>query len=56
MTVVINELEVVVAPTPGPGEEGTQGPQTAAAAPLTPVEIAELLERRTRQELRLFAH
>jgi hypothetical protein len=54
MTVVINELEVVVAPPEG----GQQGPHPAPAGPpaLAPRDIAELLERRARQELRLFAH
>jgi hypothetical protein len=53
MTVVINELEVVVSES-----EGRQAQQPAPAGPpaLGPREIAELLERRARQELRLFAH
>ena len=55
MPVVINELEVVVAP---PAQsEGAQGqPAAAGPAPLSPVEVSELLERRVRQEFRLFAH
>lgn len=53
MTVVINELEVVL-----PAEEkGAPGqPPAAAAPPLVPMDVAALLERRARQELRLFAH
>lgn len=54
MAVVINELEVVVAPVEGGTGGGMQGPPPAP--PLTPLEISELLERRARQELRLFAH
>lgn len=54
MPVVINELEVVVAPVEGGMGPGMQGPPPAP--PLTPLEISELLERRARQELRLFAH
>lgn len=52
MPVVINELEVVVAPP-----EGGAGPgRPLPPPPLSPLEIAELLERRARQALRLFAH
>lgn len=51
MSVVINEIEVVVAEVPA--GDGTAPPP---APPLTPLEIAEVLERRARQALRLFAH
>ncbi|HEY0022144.1 MAG TPA: hypothetical protein VGB24_04515 [Longimicrobium sp.] len=52
MTVVINELEVVVSEPQG----SSQQPAPAGPPALGPREIAELLERRARQELRLFAH
>jgi hypothetical protein len=55
MSVVINEIEVVVESEDRPGASG-QGQSAAGAPPLTPLEMAELLERRARQELRLFAH
>lgn len=53
MPVVINEVEIVVEPESPPlaGEGPRQAPP-----PMTPLEIAELLERRARTELRLFAH
>jgi hypothetical protein len=53
MPVVINELEVVVE-----SEEaaGSGRPAPSGPPPLTPLEIAELLERRARGELRLYAH
>jgi hypothetical protein len=54
MAVVINELEVVVAPVEGGTGGGLQGPPPAT--PLAPLDVADLLERRSRQELRLFAH
>ena len=54
MSVVINELEVVV-PAPEAAAGAQSGP-APGAPPLTPLEVAELLERRARQELRLFAH
>lgn len=54
MPVVINELEVVVAPVEGGMGGGLQGPPPAP--PLTPLAIAELMERRARQAGRLFAH
>lgn len=53
MTVVINDLEVVVAPDAPAPATGPAAPEHPA---LTPLEIAELLERRARQALRLFAH
>lgn len=53
MPVVINEIEISVEPE-GPPPPGASAPQPAPA--LTPLEIAELLERRARNELRLFAH
>jgi len=53
MAVVINEIEVTVESdeAPLPGQRPAAGPPA-----LTPLEIAELLERRARTELRLFAH
>lgn len=54
MPVVINELEVVMAPPEAPAA-APNAPAPAAPGP-TPLEITELLERRARQELRLFAH
>jgi hypothetical protein len=52
MAVVINELEVVVEDAPAsPGEA-----QPGAPPPLSPLEMGELLERRARNALRLFAH
>ena len=56
MTIIINELEIVNAPPAG----SEVPPQGAGAQPqepsLSPTEITTLLERRTRQQLRLFAH
>lgn len=53
MPVVINEITVSVEPEgpSAPGQPAPQGPPS-----MTPLEIAELLERRARNELRLFAH
>jgi hypothetical protein len=57
MPVVINELEVVVASPPSPQGSGSQAqPAAGGAPPLSPIEMNELLERRVRQEFRLFAH
>ena len=56
MPVVINEMEIVMAPPASGQAQGAQPPPAAAAPPLTPREVSELLERRVRQELRLFAH
>lgn len=53
MPVVVNEMEIVVA-EPAAGQQGQQ-PAPAGAHP-SPPELAELLERRARQALRLFAH
>ena len=53
MAVVINELEVVVEDAPSPS--GGQA-QPGAPPPLSPLEMGELLERRARNALRLFAH
>ena len=52
MAVVINEFSIVVETddTPNAGGTPTQAP------PLTPLEIAEVVDRRARNELRLFAH
>ena len=54
MSVVINDLEVVVAGDAAPAAGGQPAP--AGPPALTPLEISELLERRARQALRLFAH
>lgn len=58
MPVIVNELEVVLAPPQGSGNPDPDlAPPTPGAAPqLTPFEIAALLERRSRQQVRLFAH
>jgi hypothetical protein len=57
MPVVINELEVVVASPPSAQGSGSQAqPAAGGAPPLSPIEMNELLERRVRQEFRLFAH
>ena len=53
MAVVINELEVVVEEASGPSNGE---PQPGAPPPLSPLEMSELLERRARYALRLFAH
>jgi hypothetical protein len=53
MSVVINELEVVVSPPDSPAPDRPP-PQTAP--PLAPPELNAFLERRVRQELRTFAH
>lgn len=58
MTVIVNELEVVLAP-PAAAPPQTD-PNVPPAAPVEPtpgaLELAALLERRARQALRLFAH
>lgn len=54
MPTIINELEVVMAPPEAPAP-AQNAPAPGAPAP-GPLEIAALLERRARQELRLFAH
>ncbi|MET0398119.1 MAG: hypothetical protein ABW277_15065 [Longimicrobiaceae bacterium] len=58
MTVIVNELEVVVASTEPGAQRGGGGAGEAASAPpaLTPRDLAEQLERRDRTELRLLAH
>lgn len=53
MSVVINELEVVVSPPEGSAPDG---PPPRTAPPLAPPELNAFLERRLRQELRTFAH
>jgi hypothetical protein len=58
VTVVVNELEVVVAPPErrAPDQFPAQGaiPSPTAPAP-GPLELAALLERRARHALRVFA-
>ena len=54
MPVIVNELEVVVESDAPPAAAGAQ--QAPPAPVLSPLEVAELLERRARNELRLFAH
>jgi hypothetical protein len=54
MPVVINELEIIVAPPESPTPPQQAAP--AAAPALTPKDIASLLERRIERQLRLFAH
>lgn len=59
MPIIVNELEVVVAPPPesAPRNDPTlPPPPRAEPAPPGALELAALLERRTRQALRVFAH
>ncbi len=53
MSVVINEVSIVVETDDTPNAGGTP---RQAPPPLTPLEIAEVLDRRARNEFRLFAH
>lgn len=53
MPIVVNELEVVVAPPEG---GASAGPPQAAPQPPNPLDVAAVLERRLRQQLRTFAH
>lgn len=55
MPVIVNELEVVVAP-PEPAEESRARPDEPRPQPPTPLELTAVLERRARQALRVFAH
>jgi hypothetical protein len=57
MTVIVNEMEVVVA-AGDRGEASAAAPpqQAADPPPLTPREITEVLERRARIALRVMAH
>jgi hypothetical protein len=57
MTVIVNEMEVVVASAER-GEASAAAPtqQAADPPPLTPREITEVLERRARIALRVMAH
>jgi hypothetical protein len=55
MPVVVNELEVVVAPPADAAAPGG-GAAPEPPPPLDPREVAALLERRARHALRLFAH
>lgn len=58
MPVIVNELEVVVAPPPEavPAAERPRSELTPPPPPPGPLELAALLERRARQALRVFAH
>lgn len=53
MPVIVNEMEVVLAPEPASGARAEMQPP---APPVSPRIDAELQERRTRAELRLLAH
>lgn len=55
MPVIVNELEVVVAP-PADTQDNGRAPAPAGPPSLTTFEISALLERRTRQLMRIFAH
>lgn len=55
MTVIINELEVVVEQPPPPGATAASA-GGAASPPLQPPEIENIRERQTRMRLRLAAH
>lgn len=52
MPVIVNEMEVVLAPDPPSGG----GSEMQAAPPVDPRLYVELQERRIRTELRLLAH
>ena len=54
MPVIVNEMEVVLAGEGGDGKSAQPAP--AAPSQPDPRATAELLERRARNELRLFAH
>jgi hypothetical protein len=54
MAVIINELEVIVETPPTPA--GTGGEMPASTRPPSPQEIAAVLERRARYDLRRLAH
>jgi hypothetical protein len=57
MTVIVNELEVVVSPPESAAPAERAGPETTAPPPAPgPRELAALLERRAHQALRVFAH
>lgn len=53
MPVIVNEMEVVLAPEPASGGGAEMQPP---APPVSPRLHAELQERRARTELRLMAH
>lgn len=57
MSVIINELEVVVE-TPAPPQPSTSAApaQAPPQAQLRPVDLMDILERRDRAEWRLVAH
>jgi hypothetical protein len=57
MPVIVNELEVVVESPDGAGAAPDAAPPApATAAPLTPLALAEVLERRARIDARVLAH
>ena len=55
MAVIINELELVLDPEPGTPQPGGAKP-VPQKPPLTPLDIAAILEREKRNCLRLLAH
>jgi len=57
MSVIINELEVVVEP-PAPAQPANSAapPLTQSQIPLRPMDITDILERRSRSDWRLMAH
>ena len=57
MSVIINELEVVVEP-PQPAQPANSAaqPPTQSAIPLRPMDITDILERQDRFRWRLEAH
>ena len=57
MPVIVNELEVVVAPPQEATTEGQRPPERVAPPPPPgPQELTAVLERRERQSLRTYAH
>jgi hypothetical protein len=62
MPVIINDLEIVAEPAAGAGEaRGAANPasgetESAAAPPVSPLVIREILERDTDRLMRTFAH
>jgi hypothetical protein len=58
MAVIINELEVVVEPAPEAGAEEAESTAAVGSTPrpLTPLDLADIFERRRRIDLRTWAH
>ncbi len=56
MAVIINELEIVVESREEPAAEAPQPHPAAAAPPLAPLDLSDVLDRRTRMDARTLAH